>query len=150
MRLGNWKYLGALCASSYIGEYARRPALHSAWLPCLRQGIRPSSASKPFGRTQMASSSLVMNWGKRFESARRLIIFPANPAEVTRLRCSCRGPRLLRALRGGPQGREERTGSCAVSRRWHGLAATENAAIRPTPDLPSGIYPVANEKRTTW
>jgi hypothetical protein len=32
------KNLGALCASSYIGEYARQPALHSAWLPYLRKG----------------------------------------------------------------------------------------------------------------
>jgi hypothetical protein len=33
-----------------------------------------SSASKPFGRTQMASSALVMRVGQRFESARRLFI----------------------------------------------------------------------------
>jgi hypothetical protein len=32
----------------------------------------------------------------------------------------------------------------------HGLAATENAAIQPTKDLPSGIYIVANEICTTW
>jgi hypothetical protein len=30
------------------------------------------TASKPFGRTQMVSSALVMSRGKRFESARRL------------------------------------------------------------------------------
>ena len=53
----------------------------------------PSSASKLFGRTQMASSSLVAGAGQRFESARRLSIFPANTIKVKSLRHEHRGLR---------------------------------------------------------
>src|SRR5215211_952737 len=49
----------------------------------------PSSASKLFGRTQMASSSLVAGAGQRFESARRLSLISIDTPDTRIGRSLC-------------------------------------------------------------